>query len=248
LPAASLGADVLGVDIASNLVQAGNARAQRLGITNCRFQQGDATDLNELEDDRFDLLISIFGAMFAPRPFDVAKEMVRVTRPGGRIVMGNWIANDPTFVAQLLKISAAYSPPPPAGFVSPVSWGVEDNVIERFAAAGLPEGKVSFERATYTFHFRGRPMEFLAELSSYYCSNTAAPIFMDRSLAHRPRPSAPCGSGSDHSNAWVASSSVSMVSTCSATPASRRASCAGDPLGITTASRCLRAWRLSRRR
>jgi ubiquinone/menaquinone biosynthesis C-methylase UbiE len=112
LPAASLGADVLGVDIASNLVQAGNARAQRLGITNCRFQQGDATDLNELEDDRFDLLISIFGAMFAPRPFDVAKEMVRVTRPGGRIVMGNWIANDPTFVAQLLKISAAYSPPP----------------------------------------------------------------------------------------------------------------------------------------
>lgn len=168
LPAARLGAHVLGVDIASNLVQAGNARAQRLGITNCRFQQGDATDLNELEDDRFDLVISIFGAMFAPRPFDVAKEMVRVTRPGGRIVMGNWIANDPTFVAQLLKISAAYSPPPPEGFVSPVSWGVEDNAIERFAAAGLPEGKVSFERATYTFHFRGRPIEFLAELSSYY--------------------------------------------------------------------------------
>jgi SAM-dependent methyltransferase len=168
LPAASLGANVLGVDIASNLVEAGNARARSLGITNCRFQEGDATDLNELEDDRFDLVISIFGAMFAPRPFDVAKEMVRVTRSGGRIVMGNWIANDPTFVAQLLKISAAYSPPPPEGFVSPVTWGVEENVIERFGAAGLPEDKVSFERATYTFNFGGRPAEFLAELSSYY--------------------------------------------------------------------------------
>src|SRR5437764_4276600 len=116
VPAARLGADVLGVDIASNLVEAGNARVQRLGITNCRFQEGDATDLRELEDDRFDLVISIFGAMFAPRPFDVAKEAVRVTRPGGRIVMGNWIPNDPTLVAQLLKISASYSPLPPEGF------------------------------------------------------------------------------------------------------------------------------------
>ena len=75
--------------------------------------------------------------MFAPRPFDVAKEMVRVTRPGGRIVMGNWIPNDPTLVAQILKISAAYSPPPPEGFVSPMTWGVEENVIERFVAAGV---------------------------------------------------------------------------------------------------------------
>src|SRR5213080_3272060 len=136
LPAAGLGANVLGVDIASNLVEAGNARAQKLGIANCRFQEGDATDLHDLEDDRFDLLLSIFGAMFAPRPFDVAKEVVRVTRPGGRIVMGNWIPNDPTLVAQLLRISTSYSPPPPEGFVSPMTWGVEDNVIERLAAAG----------------------------------------------------------------------------------------------------------------
>ena len=126
LPAARLGANVLGVDIASNLVEAGNARAQSLGLTNCRFQEGDASDLNELEDDSFDLVVSIFGAMFAPRPFDVAKEMVRVTRPGGRIVMGNWIPNDPTLVAQILKISSAYSPPPPEGFVSPMTWGVEE--------------------------------------------------------------------------------------------------------------------------
>src|SRR5207247_2752409 len=145
---ARLGANVLGVDIASNLVEAGNRRAQSLGLTNCRFQQGDASDLHDLDDDSFDLVVSIFGAMFAPKPFDVAKEVVRVTRPGGRIIMGNWIPNDPTLVAQILKISSAYSPPPPEGFVSPMTWGVEDNVIERFAAAGVPKKKISFERDT----------------------------------------------------------------------------------------------------
>ena len=106
LPGARLGADVLGVDIARNLVEAGNKRAKEQGLTNCRFQEGDASNLHELEDRSFDLVVSIFGAMFAPKPFDVAKEMVRVTRPGGRIVMGNWIPNDPTLVAQILKISA----------------------------------------------------------------------------------------------------------------------------------------------
>src|SRR5437868_8266616 len=132
LPAARLGANVTGVDIARNLVEAGNARAQGLGLTNCRFQEGDASDLSELEDASFDLVVSIFGAMFAPRPFDVAKEMVRVVKPGGRVVMGNWIPNDPTLVAQILKVNAAYSPPPPEGFVSPMTWGLEANVTERF--------------------------------------------------------------------------------------------------------------------
>ena len=132
LPAARLGADVLGVDIASNLVEAGNKRAKEQGLTNCKFQEGDASNLHELKDHTFDLVVSIFGAMFAPKPFDVAKEMVRVTRPGGRIVMGNWIPNDPTLVAQMLKISASYSPPPPEGFISPMTWGIESNVIERF--------------------------------------------------------------------------------------------------------------------
>ena len=168
IPAAKLGADVLGVDIAGNLVEAGNARAQSLGLDNCRFQEGDASDLSELEDDSFDLVVSIFGAMFAPRPFDVAKEVVRVTRPGGRIVMGNWIPNDPTLVAQILKISSSYSPPPPEGFVSPMTWGVEDNVIERFAAAGVPEENISFERDTYTFNYAGPPAELLAEFRTYY--------------------------------------------------------------------------------
>ncbi len=90
LPAAKLGANVLGVDIAGNLVEAGNRRAQSLGLTNCKFQEGDASNLHELKDHIFDLVVSIFGAMFAPKPFDVAKETVRVTRPGGRIIMGNW--------------------------------------------------------------------------------------------------------------------------------------------------------------
>ena len=155
LPAARRGANVLGVDIASNLVEAGNRRAESEGLSNCRFQEGDASDLNALADDSFDVVISIFGAMFAPKPFDVAREMVRVTRPGGRIVMGNWIPNDPTLVAQILKVSSAYSPAPPEGFVSPMTWGVEENVIERFGAAGVPEEQISFERDTYVFNFAG---------------------------------------------------------------------------------------------
>ena len=168
VPEARLGADVLGVDIASNLVEAGNARAQSLGLTNLRFQEGDASDLNKLEDDSFDLVVSIFGAMFAPKPFDVAKEVVRVTRPGGRIVMGNWIPGDPTLVAQILKISSAHSPPPPEGFVSPMTWGVEENVIERFGAAGVPEEQISFERDTYVFNFAGSPSDLLSEFRTYY--------------------------------------------------------------------------------
>jgi SAM-dependent methyltransferase len=168
LPAASRGAEVLGVDIASNLVEAGNKRAQALGLANCRFQEGDASDLHELEDDNFDLVISIFGAMFAPRPFDVAKEVVRVTRPGGRVVMGNWIPNDPTLVAQILKISSAYSPPPPEGFISPMTWGVEENVIERYGGAGVPEGKISFLRDTYTFELAKSPSELVAAFREYY--------------------------------------------------------------------------------
>ena len=168
LPAARLGAEVLGVDIANNLVEAGNRRARAEGLANCRFQQGDATNLSALPDRAFDLVVSIFGAMFAPKPFDVAKEMVRVTRPGGRIVMGNWIPNDPTLVAQILKISSAYAPPPPEGFVSPMTWGVEANVIERFTGAGVPRDKISAVRDSYTFNFPAAPSALVAEFRSYY--------------------------------------------------------------------------------
>jgi len=168
IPEAQLGADVLDVDIAQNLVEAGNRRARELGLANCSFREGDASDLRDLQDKSFDLVVSIFGAMFAPRPFDVAKEMVRVTRRGGRIVMGNWIPGDPTLVAQTLKISSAYSPPPPEGIVSPMTWGVESHVIERFGRAGIPKEKVSTARETWTFNFSGPASEFLAAFRQFY--------------------------------------------------------------------------------
>ncbi len=168
VPAAKLGADVLGIDIAKNLVEAGNRRAAERGLTNLKFQEGDASNLEQVPDKSFDLVVSIFGAMFAPKPFEVAKEMVRITRPAGRIVMGNWIPNDPTLVAQILKISSNYTPPPPEGFVSPMTWGVENNVIERFAAAGVPADKISFARDTFTFDFPGTPSAFVDDFRKYY--------------------------------------------------------------------------------
>jgi ubiquinone/menaquinone biosynthesis C-methylase UbiE len=168
IPAAKLGADVLGVDIARNLVEAGNKRVKELGLTNCRFQEGDATDLHPLPDRAFDLVVSIFGAMFAPKPFDVAKEVVRVARPGGRIVMGSWIPNDPTLVAQILKISSAYTPPPPEGFISPMTWGIESHVIERFAGAGVEAKNITFERDTFRFDFPGPAPAYVDEFRKYY--------------------------------------------------------------------------------
>jgi ubiquinone/menaquinone biosynthesis C-methylase UbiE len=168
IPEAKLGADVIGVDIARNLVAAGNRRAKEEGLSNCTFQQGDATDLHELKDQSFDLVVSIFGAMFAPKPFDVAKEMVRVTRKGGKIVMGNWIPGDPTLVAQILKISSAYTPPPPEGFVSPMLWGVEEHVVDRFVKAGIPKENISFARETFTFNAPYSPVECVNRFKNFY--------------------------------------------------------------------------------
>jgi len=168
IPEAKLGANVLGVDIASNLVEAGNKRAKSEGLTNCTFQEGDATNLQELKDQSFDLVVSIFGAMFAPRPLDVAKEMVRVTRPGGKIIMGNWIPGDPTLVAQILKISSSYTPPPPEGFISPMLWGVESHVIERFVNAGAAKENISFIKDTFTFAAPYAPTEMVAIFRDYY--------------------------------------------------------------------------------
>lgn len=168
IPSAKLGANVLGVDIARNLVNAGNIRAKNEGLSNIVFKEGDATDLNELKDQSFDISMSIFGAMFAPKPFDVAKEMVRVTRPGGKVVMGNWIPGDPTLVAQILKISSEFTPPPPEGFVSPMLWGIEDNVVERFANAGVSKENISFDRDTFMFKVTFSPSDFLNRLKNYY--------------------------------------------------------------------------------
>lgn len=152
VPLAQLGADVTGIDIARNLVAAGRARAKEKGLARLVFQEGDACSLQGVADHSFDLTLTVFGAMFAPKPLDVAREMVRVTKPGGRIVMGNWIPNDPTsFVSQVLKISAAFTPPPPEGFISPMLWGVESHIHERFAAAGVPKEKITLMRDTFYF-------------------------------------------------------------------------------------------------
>jgi len=169
LPIARLGADVTGIDIARNLVEAGNRRAAAAGLSNLKFQEGDASNLHGVPDQSFDLTVSLFGAMFAPRPCDVAKEMVRVTKPGGRIVMGNWIAGDPTFVSQLLKISASFLPPPPEGFISPVTWGVEANVVERFGQAGVPSEKISAVKDTWYFTSSNRSAaDFMDAFKKFY--------------------------------------------------------------------------------
>ncbi len=168
-PLARLGADVTGVDIARNLVEAGNKRAAEAGLNRLKFHEGDACNLEGVDDDSFDLSLSVFGAMFAPKPFDVAREMVRVTKPGGRIVMGNWIPNDPTFVSQLLKVSSAFTPAPPEGFVSPMIWGVESHIIERFGQAGVPKENISMVKDTYYFtHSEKSPTEFIELFERFY--------------------------------------------------------------------------------
>lgn len=168
VPAAKLGADVTGIDIAANLVAAGNARAADEGLGNLTFREGDASNLAGVDDATFDLVVSIFGAMFAPNPYDVAREMVRVTKPGGRIVMDNWIPDDPTLVAQVLKTSAAFSPPPPAGFISPMLWGRADEVTARFVAAGVPAEAVFCVRDSYRFSYPGPSRAFLDEFVHFY--------------------------------------------------------------------------------
>ena len=168
IPAAQRGADVVGVDIARNLLAAGSQRAAAMGLSNCRFEHGDASDLNGVVDEVFDVTVSVFGAMFAPRPFDVAQEMVRVTRPDGRIVMGNWIPGDLTLVAQILRVSSAYSPPPPEGFVSPMTWGQEEHVTERFTKAGVSPGGISCTKSTFTFDYLGAPSDFVSAFRTYY--------------------------------------------------------------------------------
>jgi ubiquinone/menaquinone biosynthesis C-methylase UbiE len=169
IPLARAGADVTGIDIARNLVEAGTRRAKEAGLSQLKFQEGDASNLEGVADDSFELVLSVFGAMFAPKPFDVAKEMVRVTKPGGRIVMGNWIAGDPTFVSQLLKISAAFLPPPPEGFVSPVTWGVESHIVERFGQAGVPAEKITMVKDTFYFASPDKsPAEFIELFEAFY--------------------------------------------------------------------------------
>jgi len=169
VPLARKGAEVVGIDIARNLVEAGNKRAAEAGLDRLKFHEGDASNLEGVGNHSFDLTLSMFGAMFAPKPLDVAKEMVRVTKPGGRIVMGNWIPNDPTFVSQLLKVSSAFTPPPPEGFVSPMTWGVDSHVVQRFVQAGVPQEKISMDKDTYYFVSPDKsPTRFIELFEKFY--------------------------------------------------------------------------------
>ena len=170
VPLARIGAEVVAIDIARNLVEAGQKRATEFGLHNLTFQLGDATNLEGVADHSFDLSLSMFGAMFAPKPFDVAKELVRVTKPGGRIVMANWIPNDPSsIVSQLLKVSSAFAAPPPEGFVSPMTWGVSENVVERFTAAGVPAERISTERDVFPLVLpNDTPRDFIDTFRNYY--------------------------------------------------------------------------------
>ena len=174
IPEAERGAGVLGVDIAGYLVEAGNKRAAAARLTKCTFQEDHACNIKHLPDKSFDWVVSIFGAMFAPKPSDVAKEIVRATKPGGKIVVGNWIPDDPTLVAQILRISSAYTPPPPEGFISPMTWGVEGNVVERFGQAGISKEQITCEKDTFTFEAACSPAEYLSLSEKFYGPNMNA--------------------------------------------------------------------------
>lgn len=169
IPLAQAGAEVTGVDLNPAMVAAGNRRAAQAGLNRLHFEEGDAGGLEGIGDHTFDLSLSVFGAMFAPQPFDAARELVRVTKPGGRVVMGNWIPGDPTFVSELLRVSSAFTPPPPAGFVSPMLWGVPEHIIERFGRAGVAPERITMAKDTYYFtHAEKTPADFIDLFERFY--------------------------------------------------------------------------------
>lgn len=160
IPAARAGAEVVGIDIAPNLIEQARANAEVDGVS-CRFEEGDAEALG-FEDESFDTIITMFGAMFAPRPEKVSEELVRVTRSGGRIVMANWVPAG--FVGQMFKIGATHVPPPP-NMPPPVLWGDEETVRARLTngIAGL-----EFNRRLITFNFSFPPAEVVEHFRRYF--------------------------------------------------------------------------------
>lgn len=160
IPAARAGATVTGVDIAPNLVEQARERAKAEGVR-AQFDEGDAEEL-PYKDESFDLMLTMFGAMFCPRPQRVAMELTRVCRPGGRIVMANWVPTG--FIGQVFKATAAHVPPP-AGMPSPVLWGDEATVRERLRN-GIRD--VRFRRRTMTFAFSFPPPEVVEYFRQYY--------------------------------------------------------------------------------
>jgi SAM-dependent methyltransferase len=145
IPAARSGARVIGIDIAPNLLEQARARAQSESL-DARFEEGDAEAL-AFPDASFDLVVTVFGAMFAPRPDLVAAELLRVCRPGGRIVMGNWTPD--SFSGQTSRLAAKYLPPP-AGIPTPTLWGDEETVRRRFRDG---VSRLDLHRRVVTFRY-----------------------------------------------------------------------------------------------
>jgi SAM-dependent methyltransferase len=160
VPAARAGARVTGVDIATNSIEQARARAREEGL-DARFDEGDA-EMLPYEDASFDLVVSLIGAMFAPRPERVAAELVRVCRPGGRIVIGNWTPEG--FVGQLFKIIGKHVPPPPL-MPSPLLWGDEATVRERLSE-GVAE--LHLTKRQYPFYYPFPPSEVVEHFRTYY--------------------------------------------------------------------------------
>ncbi len=160
LPAARLGADVTGVDIAPNLVEQARANAAREGLK-AQFDEGDAEALS-YGDASFDAVITMFGVMFAPRPELVASELLRVTKSGGLIAMANWTPTG--FIGQMFKAVGAVLPPPP-GMASPVLWGLDEKVRERL---GDGVSKIETTPRILTFAFPFSPAEVVEHFRVYY--------------------------------------------------------------------------------
>ena len=160
LPEARGGADVTGVDIAPNLVEQARENAKREGL-NVRFDEGDAEAL-PYADASFDAVVTMFGAMFAPRPELVASELKRVCRPGGLIAMANWTPS--SFIGQMFKIMSAHVTPP-AGMPSPILWGVEEKVRERFGE-GISKLETRLQNVRWVFPFS--PAQVVEHFREYY--------------------------------------------------------------------------------
>lgn len=160
LPAARAGAVVTGVDIAPNLIEQARENAKAEGL-NVNFEEGDAEAL-PYGDASFDAVLTMFGAMFAPRPELVASELKRVTRPGGFIAMANWTPGG--FIGQMFTTMTSHVPPP-AGMPSPVLWGKEETVRERLGE-GISKLETRLQKITWVFPFS--PAELVEHFRMYY--------------------------------------------------------------------------------
>lgn len=171
IPAARAGVKVTGIDIAANLIEQANRRAQAEGL-DVRFEEGDAEAL-PYADASFDLVVSLIGAMFAPRPEMVAAELLRVCRPGGRIAMANWTPEG--HVGQMFKIIGKHVPPP-ALMPSPLKWGDEATLRERL---GQGVGKLDVTRRTYPMSYPFSPREVAEFFCNYYGPTVRAKAALD---------------------------------------------------------------------